>query len=389
MTDRRRKPKSPGARPLADAALGISDGGVFPLFRGDGSIAGREDFDRAFVDPIERFVVGDTRWLAVRTIGTRAGETYTTSAHVLNKSLAAIEPAERRKELVALATEFWSHLQRQQGYREWNLAPAGKFKDLAGAIATGMTAALAAIVAARGVIANMQVESEKRQAGLVSPRIDRRPARCPDGTKDHASLVPGPAFEAQLCLMRNCGFAALSSLPESGVDAIATASVISEALDTIEEANAALEALEKSALAVKTAIKEQNRRRTEKPLEKKINNTNDRLRIVKSLMITLMRALPGENKTTLVREYLQGLYARVVKDGMDTTVSSQGEESIANVKPIMCWEMNMRQIEKYLMPPIEKQEVKRFVANAEGGRQGLAISTLLNMVTKLKKSGDL
>lgn len=378
MTDRRRQPKGRGAPPPEGAAFGIADGGVFPLFRADGSIAERADFDRAFVDRIEQLAVGSAgRWIAVRHVGIMAGEIYAEAARVLTESLAATRPERKRKDLKKLATEFWSHLQRRQGDRGWTLQPVGKFEELAGAIEISMTAALAAALAARRIIVNIQVLEEHRQAGNMSLIFDRRLASLEDVTKDQVSLVPGPAFSDLLALLKAGGgtdrdaFERLSS----NAAAIAAVSVTSEAEAFLVEAREALASL--------AAVEGLNKRRTEAARTARRGRGDWRRRIVLGLMRALREARPGKSDNYLINHSLQRLVAWVESFGQHAA-SRPGD-----VSPALAWERELTEIVKFLeLGTSDKELEERYTLS--GGTAGLpTVKALQQTVEQLKATKDL
>lgn len=398
MTDKRRQPKSRGVPLPEGAAFGIADGGVFPLFRADGSIAEQADFERAFVDRIEQLALGSAgRWIAARHVGIMAGETYAEAARVLTESLAATRPERKRKDLKKLATEFWSHLQRRQGGRGWTSQSLGKFEELAGAVkirvtaaqATAleisMTAALAAALAARRIIVNIQVLEEHPQAGNVSLIFDRRPASLEDGTKDQVSLVPGPAISGLLALLKAGGGADRDAFERLSSNAahIAALSVTSEAEALLIEAREALASL--------AAVKGRNKSQTEKAIEKRTTDGDWRRRIVLRLMIALRKARPNDFDDYLIRNYLRGLVASVESHGQDAASLPGG------VGPSKAWDRKLIDIEKRLWLGISDDELKSLCAPSEGTTTGQpedprrvpTAKALRGTVGQLKANGSL
>lgn len=389
MTDRRRQPKSRGVPLPEGAAFGIADGGVFPLFRADGSIAEQADFERAFVDRIEQLALGSAgRWIAARHVGIMAGETYAEAARVLTESLAATRPERKRKDLKKLATEFWSHLQRRQGGRGWTSQSLGKFEELAGAVkirvtaaqATAleisMTAALAAALAARRIIVNIQVLEEHRQAGNVSLIFDRRPASLEDGTKDQVSLVPGPAFSGLLALLKAGGGADRDAFERLSSNAahIAALSVTSEAEALLIEAREALASL--------AAVKGRNKSQTEKAIEKRTRDGDRRRRIVTRLMIALQKAYPKESDDSRIRKYLPQLVAWVERFGPDAVLPP------SDARGGLAWERELSDIETFLALCTAGEELKKRYKLSDGTKPP-KVGALRQIVTGLRAKGDI
>lgn len=386
MTGRRGKPKDSGQHePGRQACRSPSMEGVvahanavpavFPLFLGDGSIADRAAFDRAYADPIERIVKeSEGQWLQARTIAIEAGETYSAAAAALSGVLDSIRPRWARYEMEGLSHKFWQSLHEEWYRRGALLQPIGKFKQLAGALATTLTAAFCPVVAARRVITNIQALEEARQAGAFTTILDRRPNPNPADGEVGGSSVPGPAFESMLWTMRNCG--GFSALEKHASDLNAMA-VTSEARELLRAANEELKAL--------ATVTAKDRLRTKGPTEARSDRAAWRRRIVGRLMRALQGAFPDVSDDRLIQDRLGPLLATVEAESRDA-MAPASPARVVSVSPPMMWEVKLRECEQLLEAGAIK-DIERLIRPYLDRR--LTVSGLRQIVRRLKSEGEL